>query len=55
MKILVTGGAGFIGSNVVDGYIEKGHSVVVVDNLIKDIYTRCVATIFFCNSPRSRC
>ena len=33
MKILVTGGAGFIGSNVVDGYIEKGHSVVVVDNL----------------------
>jgi len=33
MKILVTGGAGFIGSNVVDAYIEKGHSVVVVDNL----------------------
>jgi UDP-glucose 4-epimerase len=33
MKILVTGGAGFIGSNVVDGYIENGHNVVVVDNL----------------------
>jgi len=33
MKILVTGGAGFIGSNVVDGYIEEGHSIVVVDNL----------------------
>jgi len=33
MKILVTGGAGFIGSNVVDGYIEKEHTVVVVDNL----------------------
>ena len=33
MKILVTGGAGFIGSNVVDGYIERGHNVVVVDNL----------------------
>ncbi len=33
MKILVTGGAGFIGSNVVDGYIEAGHEVVVVDNL----------------------
>ena len=33
MKILVTGGAGFIGSNVVDGYIEQGHEVVVVDNL----------------------
>jgi UDP-glucose 4-epimerase len=33
MKILVTGGAGFIGSHVVDGYIESGHSVAVVDNL----------------------
>lgn len=33
MKILVTGGAGFIGSNVVDAYIEAGHDVVVVDNL----------------------
>ncbi len=33
MKILVTGGAGFIGSNVVDGYIREGHQVGVVDNL----------------------
>ena len=33
MKILVTGGAGFIGSNVVDAYINAGHEVVVVDNL----------------------
>ncbi len=33
MKILVTGGAGFIGSNVVDAYIRLGHDVVVVDNL----------------------
>ncbi|MDY7036107.1 MAG: NAD-dependent epimerase/dehydratase family protein [Thermodesulfobacteriota bacterium] len=33
MKIMVTGGAGFIGSNVVDGYIKTGHQVVVVDNL----------------------
>jgi len=33
MKILVTGGAGFIGSNVVDGYIAAGHDVTVVDNL----------------------
>ncbi|MCX7703245.1 MAG: NAD-dependent epimerase/dehydratase family protein [Planctomycetota bacterium] len=35
MRILVTGGAGFIGSNVVDGYIETGYSVCVVDNLSK--------------------
>jgi UDP-glucose 4-epimerase len=33
MRVLVTGGAGFIGSNVVDGYIAGGHDVVVVDNL----------------------
>jgi len=33
LKILVTGGAGFIGSHVVDGYIKAGHDVVVVDNL----------------------
>jgi len=33
MKILVTGGAGFIGSNVADKFIELGHKVVIVDNL----------------------
>ncbi len=33
MRILVTGGAGFIGSNVVDAYVEAGHEVMVVDNL----------------------
>src|SRR5688500_13637964 len=33
MKILVTGGAGFIGSHVVDRYVEMGHRVTVVDNL----------------------
>lgn len=33
MKILVTGGAGFIASHVVDLYLQHGHEVVVVDNL----------------------
>lgn len=33
MKILVTGGAGFIGSHIVDRYIALGHEVLVVDNL----------------------
>ena len=33
MNILVTGGAGFIGSHIVDAYLSAGHSVVAVDNL----------------------
>ncbi len=33
MRIIVTGGAGFIGSHLVDYFMEKGHEVVVIDNL----------------------
>lgn len=33
MKILVTGGAGFIGSHVADGFIDNGHDVIIIDNL----------------------
>lgn len=32
-KVLVTGGAGFIGSHVADLFIEKGHDVVILDDL----------------------
>jgi nucleoside-diphosphate-sugar epimerase len=33
MKILVTGGAGFIGSNVVDALVREGYEVAILDNL----------------------
>jgi len=33
MKVLVTGGAGFIGTNAVDRLLREAHEVVVVDNL----------------------
>ena len=33
MKVLVTGGCGFIASHVVDAYVREGYEVVVVDNL----------------------
>src|SRR3989339_699488 len=33
MRVLVTGGAGFIGSNIVDRYLEAGHEVAVLDDL----------------------
>ena len=33
MRVLVTGGAGFIGSNLVDNLINDGHDVIIIDNL----------------------
>ncbi|MHC4297013.1 MAG: NAD-dependent epimerase/dehydratase family protein [Planctomycetota bacterium] len=33
MKVLVTGGAGFIGSHLTERLLEDGHEVAVVDNL----------------------
>jgi UDP-glucose 4-epimerase len=46
MRIVVTGGAGFIGSTVVDAYVDAGHDVAIID----DLSTGSEANV----SPRAR-
>ena len=41
MKYIVTGGAGFIGSNLVDLLVEEGHEVHVIDNFISGKKENC--------------
>ena len=38
MNIIVTGGAGFVGSNLVDRLIDQDHNVLVLDNLEEKQY-----------------
>ncbi|MDB5085329.1 MAG: UDP-glucose 4-epimerase [Bacilli bacterium] len=47
MKAIVTGGAGFIGSHLVDKLISKGATVLAVDNLVSGILQMCLQKLFF--------
>jgi len=49
MNILITGGAGFIGSNICDAYIKAGHKVFVIDNLSNGNETNLRKDITFFN------
>ena len=57
MKILVTGGAGFIGSTMVNLLESKGHSVAVIDNLstgkLENLATRRPDTAFYLQDVRN--
>ncbi|WP_019915137.1 NAD-dependent epimerase/dehydratase family protein [Paenibacillus sp. HW567] len=48
MKILVTGGCGFIGSHIVDELISNGHEVMVIDNLSTGLITNLNKSAYFC-------
>jgi len=49
MKILVTGGAGFVGSNLVDRLVKEGYNVTVIDNYSTGLRSNEVAGAYYIN------
>ena len=54
MRALVTGGAGFIGSNIVELLLQQNHAVVVLDDLSSG-YEECPAESAIHPRRRARC
>jgi UDP-glucose 4-epimerase len=49
MRVLVTGGAGFIGSHIAESYLREGHKVSVVDNLSAGKIENVPSGVTFCS------
>ena len=47
MKILVTGGAGFIGSHIVEYLVQRGDNVTILDNLNTGTGCTCISSTIF--------
>lgn len=55
MKVLITGGAGFIGSNLATKLLNKGYEVVVLDNLSKQIHGEDISQSYTYNLIKGKC
>ena len=53
MRVLVTGGAGFIGSHLVDAIIADGHEAIIIDNLADTALESIECGLFLCDSPNT--